>query len=585
MLTLRMLAMLIDIMLVGMTARRSPDIPEAEKCFIFSLTRQPLPFATIFTPRSENCVTMAIEQNLAMTLKNAFLFISFHLFLVAAVTAQGSIDFSSASQQEARRVLDSNIHAFGGIEAVKRARNFSLKLNGKSYQLFQNSDPELPFEGWALERTIVYEADKNRLYHERILRDVDSDYVWWVKEIVRNGEGFNIIVHKNWLMEMRKPALTDFADIPQLLPQNILADALEQNRTLRWLGNDTFKGRKQDVITFIASTGQMLNLYFDSVTHLLTKYDWFYTRNVWGDTLGESIFTGYRDAEGTRIPISRLTYHNKVLSAEMNYLDAQFSPQHVDENLFKPSQNLIKLDVVEPKTEVLRMAESVYLLRNLAGGFNVLFVEFKDFILAAEAPEENIVNGISEEAVRKIKETIPNKPIRYIVPTHHHGDHSAGVRAFMAEGATVITTRGNLKYIDRLARAKFTFAPDAFARKPAPYKVDAIEDGKRIISDGNQVVEIHQFSPLSHVKEMLLVYLPKLKILYQSDMFNPINPKIKSTEDDPFHGINSSNTKDLLNTIRKLGLDVETIVGSHGRVSYMKELLEEVRQFENGKAK
>ncbi len=223
------------------------------------------------------------------------------------------------------------------------------------------------------------------------------------------------------------------------------------------------------------------------------------------------------------------------------------------------------------------MADGVYLIRSLAGGFNLMFVEFKDFVLAVEPVEENVVNGISAESVALIKKTIPNKPIKYVVPTHHHGDHSAGMRAFMAEGATIITTKGNVTYVDRVAKAKFTFAPDSYAKNPIPYQIKVIENNKMIISDETQTVEIHQFAPLTHVKEMLFVYLPKQKILYQSDMFNPIDSNAKAIpEDDPWHGINSANTVDLFDTINKLGLKVERIAGSHGRIATMQEFVEAV---------
>jgi glyoxylase-like metal-dependent hydrolase (beta-lactamase superfamily II) len=72
-----------------------------------------------------------------------------------------------------------------------------------------------------------------------------------------------------------------------------------------------------------------------------------------------------------------------------------------------------------------------------------MFVVFRDFIVAVEAPEENSFSGISERAIAMIRKAVPGRPIRYLVETHHHGDHSAGVRAYIADGATIVTTAGN----------------------------------------------------------------------------------------------------------------------------------------------
>ena len=501
-------------------------------------------------------------------------------------SGQNPADFSLESQQRARMVLEASIKSFGGIDAVRRARNFSMKNSGISYNHFQDETPKTTgFEAWKLERTIVYQTDKKRLYHDRKVTDANSPYVWQARQVIRNGEGFDIIVGENWVMKMRDPSLEQYRDILQLLPQNIISDAWERTATLRSLGEATVEGKKQNVVFTRLSTGQMLNLFFDAETHLLTKVDSFFTANVQGDTVTEIYFRGYRKLEGTMIPASRFGYQNKIPRYENIYADVKLDPQ-VDDRLFELSPVLIKLDIAEAKASVIKMGDGVYLLRSLVGGFNVMFVEFKDFVLAVEPVEENVVNGISSETVAAIKKTIPNKPIKYIVPTHHHGDHSAGVRAFLAEGATIITTKGNVDYFDRVAKAKFTFAPDLYAKNPIPYQVRIVENNKMVISDETQTVEIHQFAPLTHVTEMLLVYLPKQKILYQSDMFNPIDVAAKAIpEDDPWHGINPVNTVNLFETLRKLGLDVDRIAGSHGRIATMQEFLQASEIIKAGKGK
>ena len=73
------------------------------------------------------------------------------------------------------------------------------------------------------------------------------------------------------------------------------------------------------------------------------------------------------------------------------------------------------------------------------GGYQPMFIEFKDFILAVEAPaahpsvEETPVetigntNALTEEFIAKIKQTIKNKPIKYVVMTHCHSDHMGGL--------------------------------------------------------------------------------------------------------------------------------------------------------------
>ena len=108
-----------------------------------------------------------------------------------------------------------------------------------------------------------------------------------------------------------------------------------------------------------------------------------------------------------------------------------------------------------------KLADGVYVVHNVAGqNQNTMAVEFKDYIVALEAPGSS--DG-AEQVIERIKQTIPNKPIRYIAMTHHHGDHIGGLRSFIAEGATVITTPGNRSTVEAMAAAPQS---DRLAKNP-----------------------------------------------------------------------------------------------------------------------
>jgi glyoxylase-like metal-dependent hydrolase (beta-lactamase superfamily II) len=61
----------------------------------------------------------------------------------------------------------------------------------------------------------------------------------------------------------------------------------------------------------------------------------------------------------------------------------------------------------------------------------------------------------------EIKSLVPNKPIRYVINSHHHFDHSGGLRAFAAEGVTVITHEINRTYFERTLAARLRPAGSA----------------------------------------------------------------------------------------------------------------------------
>ena len=93
-------------------------------------------------------------------------------------------------------------------------------------------------------------------------------------------------------------------------------------------------------------------------------------------------------------------------------------------------------------------------------------VGFRDFVAVVEAPlnEKRAIAVINE-----VYRLIPNKPIRYLVNSHHHFDHSGGIRTFVAEGAKVVTHQNNRDFYERvgIARAQDTRARPAVSAQPA----------------------------------------------------------------------------------------------------------------------
>src|SRR5258705_11219786 len=107
-----------------------------------------------------------------------------------------------------------------------------------------------------------------------------------------------------------------------------------------------------------------------------------------------------------------------------------------------------------------KLADGVYLI---LGGYASVAVDFKDYIVVIEgATNDDRANAVIAEA----KRLIPNKPIRYVVNTHQHFDHSGGLRAFVAEGATIVTHDAHKAYYEKVWAAPHTPSPDRLAKAP-----------------------------------------------------------------------------------------------------------------------
>src|SRR4030095_17249842 len=96
-----------------------------------------------------------------------------------------------------------------------------------------------------------------------------------------------------------------------------------------------------------------------------------------------------------------------------------------------------------------------------AGSHTRVAIEMKDYMIVVEAP---LNDGRSVPVLAQVKQLVPGKPIRYVVNSHSHFDHSGGLRAAVAEGATIITQEQNKAYLERAFATRSTIAPDALEK-------------------------------------------------------------------------------------------------------------------------
>jgi glyoxylase-like metal-dependent hydrolase (beta-lactamase superfamily II) len=194
------------------------------------------------------------------------------------------------------------------------------------------------------------------------------------------------------------------------------------------------------------------------------------------------------------------------------------------------------------------------------GSHHSLFVVFEDHVVVVEAPlgEER-----SLAVLAKIAEVAPGKPVRYVVPTHYHSDHTGGLRTYIAKGVTVLTTPRNKAFVESLAKATKTIRPDALARTPRAPVVETFS-GKRVLDDGKRTLELRDVGPNPHVTEAVVAWLPRQKAVFVSDLFTiPVQ--------GPFPPASPALVA-FAEALQKQGLEVETIAPGHGRLGTRADL-------------
>jgi glyoxylase-like metal-dependent hydrolase (beta-lactamase superfamily II) len=154
----------------------------------------------------------------------------------------------------------------------------------------------------------------------------------------------------------------------------------------------------------------------------------------------------------------------------------------------------------------------------VTGGYGSVIANFKDYVMLIEGPSNDMR---MDQIIAEAKRLVPNKPIRYVVNTHFHFDHTGGLRAAVANGITIITHQNNKGLYEDVMANSHALIPDELQMKsPRPKaKVEYVGD-KKVYTDGEHTVEIYHVEGSSHNNGMLMIYLPKQKILINADEFN-----------------------------------------------------------------
>ncbi|HKZ04673.1 MAG TPA: hypothetical protein VJU81_04310 [Methylomirabilota bacterium] len=87
-----------------------------------------------------------------------------------------------------------------------------------------------------------------------------------------------------------------------------------------------------------------------------------------------------------------------------------------------------------------------------------------------------------------------------------------------------------------------------------------------MLTDGTRTVEIRQIAGIQHADDMLMVYLPKEKLLIQADAYTPPAPNAAPmSPPNPF-------TVSLYDNITKQSLAIDQLLPLHGRMVPLAEL-------------
>jgi glyoxylase-like metal-dependent hydrolase (beta-lactamase superfamily II) len=492
------------------------------------------------------------------------------IFMFAFTFSLGAL--SQAHAQSAQALVAEAAKAMGGIVALREVRNQIIESEGKQFDSSSTPQPLGPTRQISTFRyTLTRQIGQPKLRLEWESRNSARNETIRFVEVIDGAVG---LLQEGEAETAKRSRLHPGRLATRLreekrAPINLILTATG-NKTLRRLADVERDGIKYRVVGFKDGKDEF-HVYLDPKTKLPAQNDILEDDPLEGDSSFLLRYGDWRKVEKIMLPFTlRYELNGQVLQEEQ--------AKSVQHNLtFVVDPFAVLQAIRDEKTDVTPIA-SQWILRRVAGNVSyqdlgrpaqvkwsqlvngvhkitgsshaTIVVEMRDYLIAVEGP---LYEARTAPVVKSIKERFPGKPIRYVIPTHHHLDHAGGIRAFMAEGATVIVPFSAREFYARVARSPHTRQPDSLEKSKTPVVIESFGGGPRVLTDGVRRVEVYPL-PTSHAQDLVVVYLPAEKLLIEADHISPRNGQVRS----------APAVKEFVPAVNKLNLDVATIVGIHG---------------------
>jgi glyoxylase-like metal-dependent hydrolase (beta-lactamase superfamily II) len=328
-----------------------------------------------------------------------------------------------------------------------------------------------------------------------------------------------------------------------LTPHGFLKAAMENGATVKKAGTGM-------EVSF--QTGKYMVTGTIDAHNMVTKTETWLPNPVLGDMPVETTFSAYKDFNGVKFPTTIVQKQGGQATLELTVTSVNPNP-----GLSISVPDAVKTATAPPiKAQSQKMGDGIWFVAG--GSHNSMVVEFPSYITVIEGP---LGEGRSLAVIAEAKRLVPNKPIKYLINTHSHFDHSGGVRTYVAEGATIITQEMNVPFYQKAWAAPRTLAPDNLSKGAKEANFLPVKE-KYVLTEGNQTLEIFHENGSMHNGGMLIVYFPKEKILEEADDYTPDLPELAAPG-----GIRPAVfMANLMKQIQTLKLDVATVAPMHGIV-------------------
>ena len=469
-----------------------------------------------------------------------------HVFMLAALAA-------CTQTPPETKLIQAAADAMGGATAIQAAKTLVIEGEGIAGNIGQNVLPESKLQNWEVTEYKRSTDLASGRYTQQMVRTAKT-FPFAPGSVQRQFQGLDgdVAYNRGGPQNAAARASAMVARDRRLEalhhPLAALRAALDPTSKVTGFHNE---GLLQ-VVNVETVKGDMFTLAVDLSTHLPTAIrSTAYNANL-GDVVMQSVFADYAEAGGLKLPMRMQTKQEGDM-----VLDLKVSANKVDADVGDLAVPAEVAAAEEPPMQPVydikpqQVAKGIWLL---PGSHNSVVFEFADHLTLFEVP---LNESRGQAVIAAAKALVPSKPLTTVIVSHHHFDHTGGLRAAIAEGLTIISDRSMESFIDSMSERKHTIVQDALSKAPKLAKIDSVEDQK-MLKDDSMEVRLYHVKDLEHSGSMLMAFVPSEGLLINADLYGPGFAIFPAWEP-------------MLKNIADRGIKVEKHLPTHGVLQTAKE--------------
>jgi glyoxylase-like metal-dependent hydrolase (beta-lactamase superfamily II) len=500
---------------------------------------------------------------------------------IAAVIAATQIP--PALAQKPVDLVKQAIAAEGGADALRALKGLSIKGDAKFWEPGQSfaAGGEPRFLGnatftitWDLARGVARtDWDRDQKYPDPPIKLQYSEVLMPALGFVTDAKGSQPMSRIRVAAQLR--------ELERASPR-LLLDAADDPNNVRAIEGEKLGKQSLPAVSF-TQAGTKFIILFDRMTHLPAAIRTRDDDNINGDSNYDLVLGEWKALGGAQLAQSLSYQINGTEVAKLNYRDVTANPSIAADVLAVPdtiksaanppatsnvpyqwvlrrlflTRFLDSDSIIFPSGGGLSLVELAPNVQHVEGGTaNNLIVAMKDYLVVFDAPYGELQSRWTIDAA---KAKYPGKPIKYLVLTHHHMDHTGGMRTYVAEGATVIVPAPDKAYFEKDVRAPRTLVPDDLQKRPRPATIVEVKD-QMSLKDDTEEIRLYNISN-PHVQGMIIGHVMKANVLYVTDLISPRGPVGRSEA-----------TVSVGDALRKFGISGAVIAGGHGTTARQSDI-------------